>query len=171
MTVFGEIKINASAEKVWQILAKDFATPHNWASSVNEARATGEVQASGAPCDGRVCETSLGPFTEKIRYYSDQSRKISYSAQGDKMPSFVTSMVVTWEIVPNGKTCMARMQMDVGLKFPFNILMVLPMKLQLGGVAKQAREELQFFAENGKPHPRKVKAAGKFRAKNPAAVM
>ena len=51
------------------------------------------------------------------------------------------------------------MLMSARLLFPFNLVMTLPMKLQIGKLLTFAVEELKHYVETGKPHPRKVKAS------------
>ena len=68
MQISGEISRDVEAGKVWQVLGKNFGTPHLWVSSVESAKVTGSSVGS-ALCDGRVCQTSLGEFTERIEHY------------------------------------------------------------------------------------------------------
>ena len=82
---------------------------------------------------------------------------MAYSATGDKMPGFVKSLVNSWTVRSEGSRSQVDMELTVDIAFPFNFLMGPLMRLQFGKVLREATEELQHYAETGKPHPRKVK--------------
>ncbi len=164
-----ETSIQAPPEAVWNVLGPRYAEAYRWASSVHESSALGAPgtgSAKEAPCGGRACETDLGRFQEKIELYSEQTRELAYSAHGDKMPFFVKKMLNHWKVQSDGDGgSRVTMELTVGLMFPFNLLMALPMRIQLSGVLKNAHEELKYFVENGEnPHPRKQAARRKVAA-------
>lgn len=95
MKVVIETKINAPADKVWQVLAHQFAEIDQWASIVetsrpmhlNEVPASMQV-ASEAPIPGRVTKTPLGEFREVFVKFSDAQRAFTF--QGADQPFFVS---------------------------------------------------------------------------------
>ena len=149
-------------DDVWQLLGPQYVRAGDWASGVFASAAReGSPKVAEAPVAGRVCQTSLGPFTETIEAYDPARHRISYSATGEKMPGFVRSLVNTWELEPLGATqTRVRMRLAVDIAFPFNILMGWMMQLQFGKVLRESIEEFAHFAEKGVPHPRKVKVNG-----------
>ena len=158
MKISKTINIDAPADQVWDILGPNYVNAGEWASSVYMSHArSGTAKVEAAPVAGRVCQTSLGPFTETIEAYNAQRRHVAYSATGDKMPGFVKSLVNSWTVRSEGSRSQVDMELTVDIAFPFNFLMGPLMRLQFGKVLREATEELQHYAETGKPHPRKVK--------------
>jgi len=163
MRITRETVVEASADFIWTVLGPRYAEADKWASSVQRSSGLGAPAvgaAAGAPCTGRVCETQLGRFEETIERYDEANREIAYSARGEKMPFFVRRLVNHWKVVPDGPgRSRVQMELVVTLAFPFNLLMALPMRLQMGGVLRKAHEELKYFVENDEtPHPRKLQA-------------
>lgn len=158
MQIKNSILVNAPPDRVWDILGPNYVKAGDWASSVYVSGAReGQEKVPGAPAAGRVCETSLGPFTETIETYDPQRMHLAYSATGAKMPGFVKSLVNSWTVHPNGSAARVEMELNALIAFPFNILMGPMMKMQFKKVLKEATEELKHYAETGKPHPRKTK--------------
>ena len=149
----------APIEDVWTLLGPEYARAGDWASGVYASKArAGTPAVDGAPVAGRVCQTSLGPFTESIEVYDPTARRISYVASGEKMPGFVKSLRNNWQLAPAGSgRTEVRMVLTADLAFPFNILMAPMMRLQFSKVLRESLEEFVHFAETGGPHPRKVK--------------
>ncbi|MEO1302492.1 MAG: SRPBCC family protein [Myxococcota bacterium] len=153
-------KLNVEADRAWQLLGPNYVRAADWASAVfvSSARA-GTPEIAHAPVAGRVCETSLGPFTETIVEYDPSKMRIAYRATGEKMPGFIRSLVNTWEIQPTGDaTCGVTMVLQANLVPPFNVLMAPFLRMQFNGVLSRSLEEFAHFAETGNPHPRKLKA-------------
>lgn len=155
MKIVKSIRVNAPADKVWDLLGPNYVRAGDWASGVYVSSARpGVPEVSGAPCVGRVCETSLGPFTERITDYNPAARSLAYQATGDKMPGFVRSLVNRWSLTPLGPgETEVRMEMNADLA----PLMGWMMRLQFNKVLQESIEEFKHFAETGKPHPRKQK--------------
>ena len=170
MQIRRSITIQAPADRVWTILGPNYLRVQDWASSVNISRNRDAGRApKGAPASGRVCETSIGPVQETILRYDETGRELAYAAQAEKMPFFVRQMVNNWKISAAGPDqCRVEMWLEVELSFPFNLLMGWMMRMQLNTVLTEAVDELKHFAETGRPHPRKEKAAAAFSAKQAA---
>ena len=155
-----EVTANAPIDRVWDILGPGYVNAGDWASAVYISQPRmGEAKVAGAPAAGRVCQTSLGPFTESIEEYDPVNHRVAYSATGDKMPGFVKSLVNSWTLTPAGSgRTKVRMELNADIAFPFNVLMGWMMKMQFRGALKDSIEDLKHYAETGKPHPRKLKA-------------
>lgn len=158
MKIKRTFEVNAPADRVWSILGPGYAQVHDWASSVYVSAAReGSRKTATAPVAGRVCQTSLGPFTEAIEAYDDDRRYVAYSATGERMPGFVKRLVNSWTVRPKGGASEVEIDLNADIAFPFSVLMGPMLKLQFGKVLREAAEELGHYAETGKPHPRKVK--------------
>lgn len=159
MQLTKKVTIDAPIAKVWDILGPNYQDAGKWASSVYiSAPRAGTPKVADAPVAGRVCQTSLGPFTESIEAYSDQNHHVSYSATGDKMPGFMKGLRNSWtlrEIGPNKTETL--MQLNADIAFPFNVMMGWMMKMQFNKALSETIDDLKYYAENDKPHPRKTK--------------
>lgn len=154
-----EVTANAPIDHVWEILGPNYTRAGDWARAVYASRPrAGVAKVEDAPAGGRVCQTSLGPFTETIETYDRGRYRIAYSATGEKMPGFVKSLVNSWQLTPAGSgRTLVRMELNADIAFPFNILMGWMMKMQF-------RSALKHYAETGNPHPRKIKVDGSKKA-------
>ena len=157
MKIKRQFTIRASAEKLWEIMGIRFADVSDWASSIDSSQATSMgIVPIDAPCGGRICQTSMGSFREKILTYDPHQRIISYDAKGDKMPFFVRSLVNSWVFTPlSDSRCQVDMSMEISLLPVIGLLMAPLMRMQMGGMIDQVVEELTYFSETGIPHPRK----------------
>lgn len=159
MLVSKQIEIDTSINKVWQILGKDFANPHKWASPVKHSEGKGKQIASLA-CDERACQTTMGKVREKITHYSDEEHSLSWDIV-EGMPPFVENARNTWSLrkLSDSKTIL-QIKMDVKLR-SWAIFMFPMAKMMFNKLAVQLSEDFAYYAENGKPHPRKIKAMEK----------
>jgi hypothetical protein len=161
----GQIRINAPAQNVWHILAHEFSTVGQWASSIPESQAISDIPApEGAAVGGRVCATAVPGFAavrETFTYYDEQSMRFGYEpAEG--RPWFIKQAENHWAVHslgPRTSLVESRAEIDVGL-FP-GVLLAPLLKLFMGRVGAQFFEELKFYAEQDRPHPRKLKAQQK----------
>src|SRR5262245_62028145 len=78
------ITINASAEKVWRVLAHEFANIGQYASAIQAAKAVTDIPVpEGAEIAGRVCATAVPGFDavrEQFTYYDEQAMRFGYQA-------------------------------------------------------------------------------------------
>ena len=167
MQIKKQFTVNASADRLWEIMGSQFADVSYWASGIYASRSRNSgMTPQGASCSGRVCETTMGTFKEQILKYDEQSKTLSYDAKGEKMPFFVKQLENTWTFTPLiGGKCQVNMCMEASLLPVFNLIMGPIMRMQMGGVVNQVIEELSYFAENGSPHPRKLEAQKKIQLK------
>lgn len=161
MKITRTLMIDKPVEDVWDILANRYAEAGSWASAVYVSRPReGTPKVAEAPVLGRICETSLGPIVESIETFNAASRTLAYSATAENMPSFLTGLLNTWKLTAAGpNSTRVDMVLTANIAFPFNILMGWMMRLQFKGAIDSSLTELKYFAETGRPHPKKVKSA------------
>ncbi|MEA5464739.1 SRPBCC family protein [Leptothoe sp. PORK10 BA2] len=167
MQVKQQMIINATAERVWDILGHQYGNIAQWASGVHASKGHNvSATLQDAPYSGRICETNLGALKETITRYDEREKILSYNAQGDKMPFFVRGLSNTWVVTSLGNDkAQVDMCMEASLLPVFNLIMGPVMQIQMGGILKQSIEELRYFAENNVPHPRKLEAQQKLQFK------
>src|SRR5258708_13169661 len=80
----GHMTINASAQKVWGVLAHDFDTIGQWASAMPASQAIADLPApAGAEVGGRVCSTAVAGAArvqETFTYYDEPSMRFAYQS-------------------------------------------------------------------------------------------
>lgn len=169
LRVTGQITIDAPATKVWAILAHDFGHIGRWASAIPESQAvTNLPPPEGAEVGGRVCSAALPgvhAVREEITHYDEHAMRFGYTATAG-LPSFVERAENTWTaraLGPSETVVDARGELDVRL-FP-GLLLAPLLQRQLGRTAARVLEELKYYAEHDRPHPRKVQAQQQRRRK------
>ena len=160
MVIEKDIEINNSTENVWKILGHDFAHPYKWASSVNHSEGHGK-QLATTQCDERACQTVMGNIREKLTEYSDNDFHLAYIVT-EGMPSIVKTATNDWQLI---KTSAGKTKLKIKMEFAFQGIMGFVMqplmKMKLNKIAQEMVEDFGYYAENGKPHPRKLKALRK----------
>ncbi|MEM6782442.1 MAG: SRPBCC family protein [Bacteroidota bacterium] len=162
MNIDKTIQIDAPAARVWDILGHRFHDAGLWASAIAHSapREAGPI-AGDAPFDqnGRACDTTLGPFRETLQHYDEQAMRYGYTAEGDTMPFFVKRLQNNWTVRAEGpRRTTVVMEMEAQLLPVFAQLMGPLMKRQFDKVLTETTEELKYYIEHDRPHPRKVAA-------------
>lgn len=97
-----ETIIEASADRVWEIVGRQFARIGEWATAIPASRPSSRaVGDADAPVAGRVCETGLPMFPhveETIISYDEAGRTLTYEAAG--LPTFVGEARNQVEVTP-----------------------------------------------------------------------
>jgi hypothetical protein len=150
------IVIDAPAERVWAVLAHEFAGISVWASGVSHSAPTA-IAADGPAESGRVCQTSVGEVRETIIRFDEAGRSMSYRADG--LPGFVAEAVNNCSVIAQGPNrSVVAMRADFRPKGILGVIMVPLLKFQMGRLMREATEELRHYVETGQPHPRKQRA-------------
>ena len=158
MKILRTVTINMPADEVWQAIGTNYKDAGLWSSAIYASAPTQGQPVDGAPVSGRVCETTLGPFKESIVEYDTDRRTLAYLATGEKMPGFVKQLKGSWRLSEkDGNTTVVVMQLNADIAAPFNMLMGWIMRKQFNKAISVTLEDLKFYLENGKRHPRKVK--------------
>ena len=152
--------VAAPADRVWAILGPEYPKVGNWASEVYASKPRpGTPLVAGAPVAGRVCETSLGPFTETIETYDPDTRTIAYSATGDAMPGFMRGLRNQWVVRPDGASrCKVETRLTADIAQPFAFLMGWMMKRKFQSAMTTSMNDLKTFAETGRVSAAKTDA-------------
>src|SRR6266568_5680026 len=161
----GHITINASAKKVWRVLAHDFGNIGQWASAIPASQAVPDLPVpEGAEVGGRVCATAVpgfGDVQERFMYYDEPSMRFGYQA-AEGLLWFLKHAENHWvvrSLGPDASLVEARAEIVVSL-LPGLFLAPL-LKLQMGRAGVQLFEELKYYVERDQPHPRKLKTQPK----------
>ena len=78
------------------------------------------------------------------------------------MPGMVGTALNHWQLrAINAQQTQLKMRIEMEVKGILGKIMQPMMRLQMSNLGAQIAEEFKFYVENGKPHPRKVKALQK----------
>ena len=163
-----QLSVKASTDKIWQVFAHDFDDAYKWMASVPRSYGKNNgARFDGAQTAGRVCELDSGPkgmvASEKFLAYNEAEKTctVRIDFQGTPAVFPINYNCVDFSVVDAGNG-----QSEMTWKFssqikPWAYLIWPLIRVGFGIFIGQIMEELQFFIETGKPHPRKLKAAKK----------
>ncbi len=165
----GEITLNVSAAKAWQILAHEFEHIERWASAIAASGVNSEtIIPAGAEVGGRVCTApGFGDIQETFTYFDEEQMRYGYRASG--LPWFLTKAENNWSVrALSADRCVAQAQAEMELLFLPGLLILPIFKVQMRRLVNETMEELKYYAEQGQPHPRKLLAQQKALGRRPA---
>tara|TARA_B110000211_G_C14056203_1_gene543489 strand:+ start:1518 stop:1997 length:480 start_codon:yes stop_codon:yes gene_type:complete len=150
-----EITINASAEKVWNIIGLNFADVGKWDGAVSKSIINKQATiVNGSPYGGRICETSFGKISEKFTAYDEAG--MTFSFQGDiKSPIFSNVISTNTVVTIDENTTKVIATPNVDLK-TLGFIMYPLIKAGLGSAVQKGLNDLKHYAENDKLSPRKL---------------
>jgi carbon monoxide dehydrogenase subunit G len=153
--------VNRDAQKVWKVLAHDFDKAGEWMSAVPKSHKIIEGDSvEDSPMVGRVCELSTkadGPFAdERITYYNEENMELHIRVvpKNGKIPVKENNVVMKVKSVGVGQSEVS-WSSDIDLKTVGKVLYPM-LKMGLTKAFNELLEELKYFVEEGKPHPRKL---------------
>lgn len=164
MNIRKTIKINKSADEVWNVLGKDFANAHVWMSFVPNSHAKDyETKEEEAPVCGRVCELSDKPnglyLDEHITNYSNAKREMTVIVTPQNAPKILPMTKNVLDLKVNAiDTNTAEVVWETSPQIKSWAYLIYPLfKLGMSKAFKDLLEELKYYVETGNPHPRKIK--------------
>jgi hypothetical protein len=150
-----KIIVNAPADKVWDILGKDFANIGTWSSAVFKSVANDALPSvNNSAVGGRYCDTSFGKISEEFIAYDDDKKTFSFKGvfSSKMFHSVVNSTGVT--AINDNKT---EVHFGPNIKLSFIGMLMSPMiRMMLGKAVDSILADLKYYVENGKPSPAKV---------------
>ncbi len=168
MKITKHVTIEASAEKVWKVFAHDFDQASEWMASVpNSYGKNLGKEFEGAKSSGRVCELDANPngikASESFLAYDEKNKSCTVDISLLNTPALVPILgnVLNFSVKDSGQNQSSVTWIITPKLKPFAYLLYPLIKFGLGLFIGQIIGELKYFVENGKPHPRKVKAIGK----------
>jgi hypothetical protein len=160
----GRIIINAPAAQVWHIIAHQFDAIGQWASSIPQSYAAPDTPPLfGAEVGARVCATGVRGFNavhEQFTAYDEQAMRFTYEATAG-LPWIVRHAENHWQVrLLDQSRCEVDAHAVVDLRAVPGLFLAPFLKMQMHRLGQQVFEELEYYVEQGRPHPRKVGSAG-----------
>ena len=175
ISIKNSVIVNTSADRVWQIMAKEFIDISHWARDVNDSYENLSVTTKyeGAPTGARFCEVSgMGKLEEHILHFDADKREITWNANSDKIPSFVKGLQNAWTIKQIDETTTQITTILTATLTGFLGTIMSPlMKLNFSKLMKGILEDLITYAETGNVSPTKKKQIKKLSQATTAASL
>lgn len=166
--------INASAERLWEILSDEFTDVGLWASGVDHSGTNAEATEvpDGAQVGGRTCEVPGFGFTdERFTRYDAANKTFSFSVDAAKIPSFFKNLESTWKVDPLGpSSAKATTEITGEATGVLGAIMSPMMKRKFARLLEQGYEDLKVYAETGEVSDAKRKAQAKYDKKRAKAA-
>jgi carbon monoxide dehydrogenase subunit G len=157
------IQINADIDKVWDVVARDFANVGDWSSAVQSSGPNLEAAVpDGAEVGVRVCATDFGDLKETFTEYDDEAKTFTFEVSG--MPSFITLARNRVEVASAGA---GRTTVSLNIAMETNTIgkVMGPMfAIKLKTTLNSFLDELKDYVENGQVSKRKQKQLAKIAA-------
>lgn len=153
-----EINVNASADKAWKVAAHDFAKIDKWMSEVPHSSAiSGVSKVKHAPMVGRTCDVGFAKVDETFLQYDEKNKVFMFEITG--MPKMMFKKAVArWSVDESGPNrSILKVESKTQLA-PLGVVFYPLMKWKLNSLTEKITEEFKYYVENGRPHPRKLKA-------------
>jgi len=155
-----DMDINASIEEVWKVVGHEFADAYKWASNLKHSEALNTESLNGSSCTERGCDVSgFGKISERMLEYSDDEHLLSYEVKNG-LPKIVSMAQNTWKLttIAGGKTHV-EMRLKMKTKGFLGWLMGGIMKMKVKKTVDDTLEELKYYVEYGKIHPRTLETS------------
>lgn len=149
------VEVQVEAERAWEIIGPNFLSIDKWGRGISKSweNETATKSIEGAPAGGRFCD--LGKFgiaDERILYYNDSNREISWSASSDKLPGFLKNLQNDLKVeVIDSNSCRVSTNITADLTGIGGIFLGSPIKKNFGKLLKGFVKDWKSYAETGQP--------------------
>ena len=155
------LNIDASADRVWEVVAHDFDRVGMWSSAVASSGPNIDaVVPDGATVGGRICATpGFGDLQETFTEYSEENKQFTFVVSG--MPSFITLAQNTVQVQSTGSET-ASVSMHVQMETNALGKVMGPMfAIKLKTTLSTFLDELKTYIENDEVSSKKRKQLAK----------
>ncbi len=162
------MRIEVSAEELWEMVGPGFVDVYKWSSNVDHATGKGEGQFEGAICDERFCDVNVKGFSkisEKLTNYDEKKRTLTYAVQ-EGMPKFITLAENIWTVLPNiDGSSKLTMKANFRVKGFMGFMMKGVMKGKMKKTLSTVLNDAKIYAETGQVSIAKAERVEKLQRK------
>jgi hypothetical protein len=147
------IEVKTSAEKAWEIIGPNFLNIADWGRGISKSWNNDSINATikGAPAGGRFCD--LGKFgiaDERILYYDEEQKEITWSATSEKLPGFLVGLHNKLKVVEIDKnTCRITTNINAELTGLRGLILGTPIKKNFTKLLKGFVKDWKTYSETG----------------------
>jgi hypothetical protein len=153
-----EVLIEKNIEEVWGVLGNQFSEAHIWAANFKSSKSGGEPKLPDLDYLHRETMTGNGENFQELDKFDPANYSLSYHISKG-VPGIAKSATGEWSLhkIEDNQTRMNVhfMLITKGLK---GFILSPVVSKKIGLASAEVVEELKFYMENGKPHPRKLAA-------------
>jgi hypothetical protein len=149
-----ELTINKETNAVWGVMGLQFAEVHLWSSNFMNSKPGGTKVFNDLEYSERVTITERGETIQVLDEFDSKNYSLKYHIT-EGMPGIAKSASGTWSLkASKNNQTKVTIAFDMETKNAFGYLLSSVIKLKIGKSAEEIAEELKFYVENGKAHPR-----------------
>ena len=159
MKIINEIKLAVPAEQAWKIIGEQYGDAAQWTSVLEASSLIGELGVGAI----RTCHSrAVGPFPasiveERLTMFEPANYRLTYVAEKG-LPGIFKKATNAWSIQPvdhNSCVVTSRAELKISV-WLFPVKWIFPILISRD--LKKVFEELQYYIERGKFHPRKIQS-------------
>ena len=155
MNIIKKITIDMPVEEVWEVLGNQFGQISNWASIIKESKVYGDSKLNGVNYSIRETNTLKGITKQELTSFEPEKHSLSYKSISGT-PPIIKEVRAKWTLTMAGSnTTELVMDFTADMK-GLGFILAPIVKKKLGKIGDELLEELKYYLENGKPHPRKT---------------
>ena len=159
ISVTSSLVIGAPAARVWSILADEFETVAQWASTipVSTHNPLAVHVPKGATTGGRSCTVpGFGVTDERFTRFDADRRALTYSVTSTKMPGFVSQVHNSWQVDDFGDgRCTVTSTVEAVASGLLGLLAAPMLRIQFARTIRPVLADLSAYAETGRVSARK----------------
>ena len=147
-----QFTIDASTDRVWDILVDQFDDVADWATGVTRSVPHPETTVyPDGTSGGRVCEViGFGATDERLVHYDRERREFGYSVDAEKIPGFVQNLTNHWRLTAVGTSTRVDMHVTADISGPLGSIIKPMMRRRFEKVLVQIEADLVSYAETGR---------------------
>jgi uncharacterized membrane protein len=155
MNIVKKIAINKPIDDVWEVLGNQFGQISNWASIIRESKVYGEATLNGLNFSIRETNTLSGITKQEITYFNPENYSLSYKSISGT-PPIIKEVRAQWNLTKKDSN-VTDLELDFTADMKGIGFILAPIaKIKLSKVGEELLDDLKYYLENGKPHPRKI---------------
>jgi len=153
-----EVMIEKNIDEVWEVLGNQFTEVHVWSSNFKSSKAGGKPKLPGLDYLHRETMTEKGENFQELDKFDPVNYSLSYHISRG-VPAIAKNGLGEWSLTKT-KENQTRMNVHFILetKGLLGFIMSPIVSKKVGSASAEIAEELKYYMENGKPHPRKLAA-------------
>jgi len=156
MEIKTHITINKSAIETWEVMGKQFANIHEWASFFISSKPSGESKFEGINYAARETVVLNGENTHTLDVFDNANHTLSYTVTAGA-PPFADKASAEWSLESTGEnTCQASITVFMELKEMVPAEKRTEVEMWLKKSSEEMLDDMKHYLETGNVHPRKA---------------
>ena len=151
-----DLLINKTSDEVWYVMGNHYAQVHLWSSNFIDSKPGGEKKFDGLEYSERITTTDRGETIQVLDKFDSANHTLSYHITKG-MPGIAKRASGVWSLKTQAANAtMVTIAFDMEVKNFIGYLLSPIIKTKIAQSAQEIAEELKYYSENSKPHPRKL---------------